>query len=293
MRYFLLVILLLLLAGGLAHAAIFPCSNESSEGALSCTNCDTMGLISITATPANASITLDPGQNMTYTGISPLAIGQEAGTHSFVVSLTGYTDYSGQYQICPKRVTHVSVTLTKTIGNVRLLHTIALQPVTSLPTTAITTAPGITTQITGQVTTPVTAGITNLPVQSQPAGTTASQDILGSLSVATTPAGAFIFIDGVQRGVSPATIPGLSAGTHTVLLKLDGYQDFSAPVMIAAGKTQDYATSLVKNAAAPATTVATANATASTTKGVAPGFEFVAALLATGAILAVRRMGRK
>jgi hypothetical protein len=293
MRYFLLVILLLLLVGGLAHAAIFPCSNESSESALSCTNCDTMGLISVTATPANATITLDPGLNTSYTGISQVAIGREAGTYSFVVSLTGYTDYSGQYQICPKRVTHVSVTLTKTIGNVRLLHTIALQPLTSPPTTAITTAPGITTQVTGQVTTLVTAASTSLPVQSQPAGTAAPQDTLGALTVTTTPAGALILIDGVQRGVSPATIPGLSAGTHTVLLKIDGYQDLSTPVVIAAGKTQDYATSLVKNSANSATTVATANATAGTTKGVAPGFEAVLGIIAIGAILAVRRIGRK
>jgi hypothetical protein len=120
-------------------------------------------------------------------------------------------------------------------------------------------------------------------------GTTIQQDTLGALTVTTTPAGALILIDGVQRGVSPATIPGLSAGTHTVLLKLDGYQDLSTPVMIAAGKTQDYATSIVKNAATPATTVVTANPTAATTKGVAPGFEFVAALLATGAILVLRK----
>ena len=64
----------------------------------------------------------------------------------------------------------------------------------------------------------------------------------GSLSVTTTPAGVSIFIDGVQRGVSPATIPGLAPGDHTLLMKVDGYTDLSTPVSITAGKTTEYTT---------------------------------------------------
>jgi hypothetical protein len=123
----------------------------------------------------------------------------------------------------------------------------------------------------------------------QAAGTDPAQpDTLGSLSITTTPTGAFIFIDGIQRGVSPATIPGLSAGTHTVLLKLDGYQDLSTPVTIAAGNTQDYTTSLAMNAAGAPAGTETTNATATAKK--APGFEFALALMAMGTVLGMRRV---
>jgi PEGA domain len=107
----------------------------------------------------------------------------------------------------------------------------------------------------------------------------------GSLSVTTTPSGAFIFIDGVMRGASPATIPGLSTGSHTLLLKLDGYQDLSTPVIIAAGKTQDYSTSLVKNAA----TTETMSAQATPKKSASPGFWAVLGIAILGAVLCMRR----
>lgn len=93
----------------------------------------------------------------------------------------------------------------------------------------------------------------------------------GALSVTTTPGGVSIFIDGVQRGVSPATIPGLTPGEHTLLLKLDGYTDLSTPVSITAGKTTEYTTGLAKAAKSP-------------------GFGAVFGLIALGAIFFIRKM---
>jgi len=93
----------------------------------------------------------------------------------------------------------------------------------------------------------------------------------GSLSVTTTPAGVTIFIDGVQRGVSPATIPGLAPGEHTLLLKLDGYTDLSTPVSITAGKTTEYTTGLA-------------------TAKKSPGFGAVFGIIALGVILTIRKM---
>lgn len=163
--------------------------------------------------------------------------------------------------------------------------------VTTIPTTTVTTVPAVTAPVTGvtaALTTAMTPGATNPAVTIPLTGTAAPQpDTLGSLSVTTIPAGAFIFIDGVQRGVSPATIPGLSAGTHTILLKLDGYQDISTPVTIAAGKTQDYSSGMVKNAAAAPAATEPVGTTATPKK--TPGFEFALALAAMGAILVLRK----
>ena len=46
--------------------------------------------------------------------------------------------------------------------------------------------------------------------------------------------------------MSPATIPGLTAGTHTVLLKLEDYYDLSATVNVSTGQNQNYTTALRK-----------------------------------------------
>jgi hypothetical protein len=130
------------------------------------------------------------------------------------------------------------------------------------------------TQVTLVLTDPTTAAI---PVQAQAS--------TGSLSVATSPAGATIAIDGVQRGISPATIPGLSAGSHTVLLKLDGYQEVSVPVTINAGQTLTYTTTL-----SPASTAAAAAPASQQKKS--PGFEAALGLAALGAVLCVRKSVR-
>jgi hypothetical protein len=68
----------------------------------------------------------------------------------------------------------------------------------------------------------------------------------GSLFVTTTPGGAVVYIDDVPWGVSLATIPGLSAGSHTRLLKPDGYQDLSTPVIITAGVMNKFSTGMIQ-----------------------------------------------
>jgi hypothetical protein len=47
-------------------------------------------------------------------------------------------------------------------------------------------------------------------------------NVTGALSIKSEPSGARVTIDGLPRGTTPATIPNLSAGTHTVVLELAG-----------------------------------------------------------------------
>ena len=103
----------------------------------------------------------------------------------------------------------------------------------------------------------------------------------GSLSVTTTPAGATIFIDGVQRGVSPATVPGLAPGSHTLLLMMNGYNDLTATVTITAGQTATYTTDLplFASTALPATKKT-------------PGFGVIAGLAAVGAMFLTGKRAR-
>jgi len=118
-----------------------------------------------------------------------------------------------------------------------------------------------------------TASVSSLP----------ALDPTGSLSVTTTPAGATVIIDGVQRGVSPATISGLEQGGHTLILKLDGYADIMAPVTVTAGQKQAYTTVLVP--------VSTPLPVLPTTKKT-PGFAAVFGIAALGALVLIRRSSR-
>ncbi|HIH27664.1 MAG TPA: PEGA domain-containing protein [Methanoregulaceae archaeon] len=59
----------------------------------------------------------------------------------------------------------------------------------------------------------------------------------GTLSVSSTPAGAMVSLDGVERGMTPITITGVSGGFHQLRVTLQGYEDYSTRVAIWPGKT--------------------------------------------------------
>jgi hypothetical protein len=108
---------------------------------------------------------------------------------------------------------------------------------------------------------------------------------VGSLTVATSPAGATLFIDGVQRGISPATIPSLAQGGHTLKVTMDGYVDLMAPVTVTAGQTNAYTFDLSPLAAAE-------NANPAATKKKTPGFEAFLGIAALGAMVLVTKTCR-
>lgn len=72
----------------------------------------------------------------------------------------------------------------------------------------------------------------------------------GQLHVRTTPSGARVTIDGVQRGASPLTVEDLQAGPHTVVLETD-LVSVTEEVTIAAGATASLVVPLTAPAGAP------------------------------------------
>jgi len=135
---------------------------------------------------------------------------------------------------------------TITVAGNPLLVNIALVPVSTVTTTAAPTPQP-------------TATVTAVPTTEY-----------GSLSVTTSPAGARVFVDGELKGNTPTTIPGIPAGKHTLLVSYPGYIDLNTTVIISAGKTAEYSTTLVT----PART---------------PGFGIIAALLAISGLVASRK----
>ncbi len=70
----------------------------------------------------------------------------------------------------------------------------------------------------------------------------------GFLEVATAPSSAEIFVDGAYSGKSPNTIYNVPAGTHNIVIKKEGYGDFSSQVSIEPGKKAHIEASLVADA---------------------------------------------
>jgi len=66
----------------------------------------------------------------------------------------------------------------------------------------------------------------------------------GTLSVETSPAGAQVFVDDVLRGLSPASIPELSAGPHTLRIEKSGYRKKTISFTIWEGEMTVYSGTL-------------------------------------------------
>ncbi len=127
------------------------------------------------------------------------------------------------------------------------------------------------TQVTGTGTVATTAAV---PVQ----------PTTGSLSVTTSPPGAAVFLDGVQKGISPVTIPGIVPGRHALFIKMDGYADYTEPITVQVGQTLMYSATL--------SLPGTAAATPAPIRTKAPGFEAACGLAALGAVLCIRKITR-
>jgi hypothetical protein len=69
----------------------------------------------------------------------------------------------------------------------------------------------------------------------------------GALSVTSTPPGASIILDGTDRKLTtPATLTGVAAGSHTVLLRLTGYVEGRQNATVTAGATSVLQVALTK-----------------------------------------------
>ena len=193
------------------------------------------GSIAVTSIPSGANIYLDNA----YKGLTPLTIDAVPnGNHIMVLRLDRYEDSS--------RI--ISIT-----GN-SLVVNIALDPLPTLTPTATST---LQPTATGTV---------------QPGQTTlVPLGGYGALSITTSPPGATVYIDGEVKGVTPATVPGLSEGKHTVLLVLAGYNSLNTTITVNTGKTSEYSTGL----SAP---------------GKTPGFAVISAALSLGVLLMYRKI---
>ena len=237
------------------------------------------GTLLVSTDPDTASVFVDN----VFKGVTPLTLTDTAaGYHKVRIALPGYEDYTTEITVEPSQTMLVKADLRLSANTTTAPQLPAVTPPAGPPpqqngSIAVTSVPNgaaVTLDGTYEGTTPViipevkpgnhgisltypgyaafnqsisvgssqtTAVNANLPLSTEPAapGT-------GSLIVITDPVGAQISIDGDVKGVSPATIPGLSGGSHSLLIRLDDYYDLRTTVNVTSGQTQNYTTGLRK-----------------------------------------------
>ncbi len=88
-------------------------------------------------------------------------------------------------------------------------------------------------------TTPVPTSVppaTTIPATTIPATTIMPADN-GIITVHSQPTGAMVWLDSVERGMTPITLYNLAEGQHTILVHLKGYPDYQTTVTVENDKT--------------------------------------------------------
>ncbi|HNJ81843.1 MAG TPA: PEGA domain-containing protein, partial [Methanoregulaceae archaeon] len=60
---------------------------------------------------------------------------------------------------------------------------------------------------------------------------------IGTISLTSTPSGATVYLDGVNKGVTPVMLTGIPSGNHQVKLTKSDYQDYTIDVIVTTGTT--------------------------------------------------------
>jgi hypothetical protein len=235
------------------------------------------GTVYVTSNPTYASIYVDGN----YNGKTPMTITLYPGSHSFVVKLSGYNDYSTTVWVNAGQAQNLPVSLTPAIfgsvvitsmpgasvfvdnnqqGKIGPGGTLTLPSITSGNHLFTVSATGYnnwinTVYIQPNYQTAINAILT--PVGPNPTPVPAS----GGLNIVSSPSGAETYVDNLYKGYTPTTLTGISPGVHSVLLKYTGYIDYSTTATVNAGQTTPLAITMTpapvptptpKSAASPA-----------------------------------------
>jgi len=214
------------------------------------------GSVTIQSYPSVATAILDGVSSQTtpctFHNVAP-------GSHILKVTKEDYGDYTTTVMVTAGKTTQVTAYLTKIGPTKGELY------ITSIPTGANVYIGGNYYGLTPQIVSDlqpgyyavklekagfqewsqnvyVTAGETTDVTHTftvTPTETATQVPATGTVAVSSEPAGAQVFIDGKFEGITPVTIPSIETGSHTVLLKLDGYADWQVKVQVEAGQQED------------------------------------------------------
>jgi hypothetical protein len=144
--------------------------------------------------------------------------------HSYTspVSASGYFNYGFHVDMQPGQY-YVKVSNPSINTPIQMLLTIDSSQSPNPNGTPVAVTPGTSTaSIPGSLPLPATTA------QNIPAGT-------GTLSLASTPAGASVYLDSVMMGQTPVDLGNLSYGSHKIEIKTPGYQPYTIQATVQEG----------------------------------------------------------
>ena len=231
-----------------------PFTNVNAAHSISVTFAKDTGSLTVNSEPGGATIYIDgiSSGKTTRDTVSDITV----GNHELKLTLAGYNDYTSSV-IVEKDHTN----------NVQKANLVPVTPnvPTTTPISVSSTPPGATVYLDG-----TNMGISPLMIPSVSYGThtlritySGYQDssntvaVSGSsntyvyiltpnvpttspISVSSTPSGASVSLDGVNKGTTPVTIPSVPYGTHTLLLTYSGYQNSSNTETVSASSNAYY-----------------------------------------------------
>ncbi len=228
------------------------------------------GTLSVTSNPSGAAVYVDGS----YRGVTSTSVGNLApGSHSVQLILAGYQDWSGTVSISAGATTYLNPTLS--VDQQPQYATVSL---TSIPAGASVYGDGVykgqTIAGSPLVSTKVIPGTHTLLLTKagyQDYSTTRTvaagqnYDIsvtlnpmmnptTGGISVISAPSQAEVFLNNAFKGLTPITLDSLSPGSYTLLVKLNGYQDWQATQQVTAGQTSQVSATLLPVTTQPTTT---------------------------------------
>lgn len=198
--------------------------------------------VRVTTVPAGALISRN-GQPL---GEAPQSLADlRPGTHLIEASLAGYRD--------ARRTVHVD-------GQERMAVELILEPVYGLvlvhstPPEAEITVNGALRGVTPLLLTDLPLGSHRIELLRQGYQSRAvdlelsdriprrvAVDLVSDsavLTIATTPDGAAVTVNGIERGLSPVTVERIPGGDATLVVSLEGYQPFRRTLRLAPGQTE-------------------------------------------------------
>jgi len=234
------------------------------------------GSLNLDSRPTGADIWLD----QRYYGTTPQIIGGlSEGSHSLTLRNAGYYDYAAQFTITGGQTTTLSpgmspYTNSSGFGDLRLQSNPVGAAVyvdnnymgTTLSSTALYVTqltPGsysVRVTLAGYQTYSQTAVITagtvyNIQANMVPVSPGPTPYINGQITVRSSPSGANIYLDNAYRGLTPLTLVDIPQGSHAIILKLNGYQDWQSSINVVAGSSTDVSGTLSSSPSPTPTTL--------------------------------------
>ena len=195
------------------------------------------GFISINSNPQGANAYVD-GVSV---GVSPVTVSRPAGQYTVKLTKEGYADYETTVSVSAGSTVSISPTLFEfnPTGNLFLTSNPTgasiylntwLQGTTPLNFFGLTAAT-YDLRITKEGYQDYVSTVTVIADQTVYLNVNLTSST-GDLNVESTPTGADIYFDGVFSGRTPLTLTGITPGTHTVNVTLNGYVDNVQQVQI-------------------------------------------------------------